>query len=149
MQDGELYVVGRMKDTIIIRGSNHAAEDIEATVAASHSGFAGLSGAAFATDVAGDEQLVVVQEMARTAGDDERSAAAQAAFTSVTREHGLRLHDLVLLRPGAIPRTLNGKVQRQRCRTMYQAGEFERLDSGSRLPWLGINRDLAATTQAR
>jgi acyl-CoA synthetase (AMP-forming)/AMP-acid ligase II len=143
LQDGELYVVGRMKDTIVIRGSNHAAEDIEATVAASHSGFIGLPGAAFATEAAGEEQVVVVQEIARSAGDDERGAAAEAAFQNVTREHGLRLHELLLLRPGAVPRTLNGKVQRHRCRELYQAGGFDESSSAG-LRWLGRNRGLAA-----
>jgi acyl-CoA synthetase (AMP-forming)/AMP-acid ligase II len=132
-----------MKDTIVIRGSNHAAEDIEATVAFSHSGFASLPGAAFSIEVAGDEQLVVVQEIARSAGDDERSAAAEAAFQNVTREHGLRLHDLLLLRPGAVPRTLNGKVQRRRCRELYQAGGFDGLSMPADLRWLGRNRALA------
>jgi len=139
VRDGALYVIGRLKDTIIIRGVNHAAEDIEATVAASHRAFAEHQGAAFGVEIAGDEHLIVVQEIASFADEAVQNAAAELAFESITRAHGIRLYDLVLVRAHALPRTLNGKKQRQRCRDLYQAGGFQRLNARESLRWLGTN----------
>jgi acyl-CoA synthetase (AMP-forming)/AMP-acid ligase II len=126
LEGGELFVVGRLKDIIIVRGVNHAPEDIEATVATSHDGFSGSVSAAFGVNLSDEEQVVVVQEVKRPA-DVELEVAIRAAFEGVTREHGLRLHDLIVVRQGAIPRTSSGKVRRGRCREMYQANEFDRL----------------------
>jgi acyl-CoA synthetase (AMP-forming)/AMP-acid ligase II len=138
--DGELFVIGRLKDTIVIRGKNHAPEDIEATVAQSHEAYAAMRGAAFVVDAHGQERLVVVQEIARSIHDPvERQAAAAAAFEQITRRHGLLLHDFVLVGPGSIPRTSSGKVRRRHCREMYEANRFERLTTDlSEL--LGMNR---------
>lgn len=140
VERGDLFIVGRMKDMIIIRGMNHAPADIEASVGASHTTFSGLATAAFGIDDTGEEQVVVVQEIKPPVYNrDEPKIAAEAAFEHVTRDHGLRLYDLVLVRAGAIPRTSSGKVRRHRCREMYQAGEFERLNATADLEFLGIN----------
>jgi acyl-CoA synthetase (AMP-forming)/AMP-acid ligase II len=141
--DGELFVTGRMKDAIIIRGTNHAPEDIEASVASSHQGYAAMAGAAFAVQTAQSEEVVVVHEIARSVKDRAgQNAAVEAAFERVVGDHGLRLLDFVLVRPGAVPRTSSGKVQRQRCREIYQMRKFERLNDPLDLPWLGINREI-------
>ena len=142
VKDGELFVTGRMKDTIVIRGSKHAPEDIEATVADSHPIYATQAGAAFALQIAREEQVVVVQEIARWAKDrDQQQVATEVAFKHVARDHGLRLFDFVLVWPGAVPRTSSGKVQRHRCREMYQSQEFERLNVLPELNWPGRNRE--------
>lgn len=137
--DGQLFVVGRIKDTIVIRGLKYSAEDIEATVARSHSAFAGLAGAAFGIEVDGQEHAVVIQEIksARGVHFDERSEAALSAFGSITREHGLRLADLLLVRVGSLPRTSSGKVQRARSRAIYSSNGFERLNGPGTLFALG------------
>jgi acyl-CoA synthetase (AMP-forming)/AMP-acid ligase II len=141
VQDGELFITGRLKDTIVIRGSKHAPEDIEATVAGSHEVYATQAGAAFAIQNAQEEQVVIVQEIARWARDrDQQNAAVEVAFEHVAREHGLRLFDCVLVWPGAIPRTSSGKVQRHRCREIYQLKGFQRLNNPPDLHWLGVNR---------
>lgn len=127
--EGELFVVGRIKDTIVIRGLQHASEDIEATVARSHPGFSGSAAAAFGIERDGEEHVIVVQEVARAAlKAGSQAEAVEAAMASVTGNHGLRLLDLMLVRAGSLPRTSSGKVQRARCRALYEAGEFERLD---------------------
>lgn len=125
LRDGELFVVGRLKEAIVIRGLNHDPQDIEETVRRSHPDLAGHLGAAFSVEVEGEEHAVVVQETASSssaAGADPK--ALTAAFSSVTREHGLRLHALLLVRQGALPRTSSGKIQRARSRAMYLAEEF-------------------------
>jgi acyl-CoA synthetase (AMP-forming)/AMP-acid ligase II len=127
VEGGELFVAGRIKDTIIVRGSNHAPEDIEATIGSADTAFATQATAAFGLDVGGQEEVVVIQEAKGAAGSDGWEAPLIRAFEAVTREHGLRLYDFVLVRPGSIPRTSSGKIRRGRCREMYEVNEFDRL----------------------
>ena len=124
LHEGELYLAGRIKDTIIHRGAKIDAEDIESAAAASVPGLA-PAGAAFAIEIGDRECVVLVQEVERRALpllDPE--AAAGAIIEAVAAQTGLRLHDLLLLRPGAIPRTTSGKVQRSICRQLYLAGSL-------------------------
>jgi acyl-CoA synthetase (AMP-forming)/AMP-acid ligase II len=124
-----LFVAGRIKDTIIVNGLKHSAEDIEATAGRSHQLFAGFSGAAFGIDVGGQERAVLVQEIARTGVETDKLAeAVTRAFASVSRDHSLRLFDLEVVRAGSLPRTSSGKIRRSRARDTYLAGGFERLN---------------------
>ena len=123
-RNGELYVVGRLKDTIIHHGVNIHPEDVEATVAGSHAAF-GPAAAAFSIDVAEQERVIVVQEVARERlADLDPTEMIDRALDAVALAHGLRLYDLALVRPGTIPRTTSGKIQRHRCRDRYLAGEL-------------------------
>ena len=141
MRDGELFIVGRIKDTIIVRGVNFAAEDMEATISASDAAFRAMPAAAFGIETAGAEHIVVVQEVDRSRlASADISKAVATAFEHLNREHGIRLHDFLLVRAGTLPRTSSGKVQRHRCRTLYEAGQIDRLNSTKDLPWLGVNR---------
>jgi acyl-CoA synthetase (AMP-forming)/AMP-acid ligase II len=129
MEDGQLFVVGRIKDTIIINGLKHCAEDIEARAMQIHEVFAGFGGAAFSIDISGHEQAVLVQEIGRIrCTPDQVNEAVGQACASVTREHGLRLFDLVVVRRGSLPRTSSGKIQRARARDIYLADGFKRLN---------------------
>ena len=127
LRDRELYVTGRLKDTLIVRGQNIAPDDVEATVAESVQGFAATT-AAFAVDVDDVERIVVVQEIEREylRRLDPKSAISAAA-DAVAERHGFKLHDLVLVPPGAIPKTTSGKVQRRRCREAYLAASLKTL----------------------
>ncbi len=122
VHDGDLYVTGRLREMLIVRGANISPDDVELTVATSVKGFAGVS-AAFSIDVDELERIVVVQEVER---DQLRTldpaSAISEALAAVAEQHGFRLYDLVLAYPGAIPRTTSGKVQRRRCREAYLAG---------------------------
>ena len=121
--DGELYVVGRLKDVVIIRGRNYYPHDIENTVQAAHPAVALAPGAAFSVPAAAGETLVVVQEVRqRTADAVDVAASIRAA---VTREHGLALGDLVLTRPGRLQRTTSGKIRRATARQRYLGGGFD------------------------
>lgn len=122
--DGELYVVGRLKDLIIVDGRNHHPEDIERSLEAAHAAFRPGACAAFSVDIDGSEQLVVAVECERRAtGIDDAAAAARAA---ISLHHDLSLRDLVFLRPGELPRTTSGKVRRIACRECYLSGTFAR-----------------------
>ena len=113
VRSGELFVVGRVKDVIIIRGQNHWPQDIEFTVQESHPDLQANAGAAFAVDIDGEERLVVVQEAKRTAlrgfSSKEIIDSVQAA---VQLEHGVYLHKFCLVKPMAVSKTSSGKIMR-------------------------------------
>ncbi len=116
--DGNLFVTGRLKDLIIIRGRNHYPQDIERTVEQSHSALRLGGGAAFVVEVDGEEALVAVQELnvRRHFDSDE---IIQAIKQAVVEEHELQVHAVVLLKTGSIPKTSSGKIQRQACREKF------------------------------
>jgi acyl-CoA synthetase (AMP-forming)/AMP-acid ligase II/acyl carrier protein len=118
---GELYIAGRLKDLVIVRGENHYPQDIEATVCHAHPAIEPNGAAAFAVEGAEGEALAVVAEVRREAF---RRLDAQEVFAAMRRAvaeaHGLDPAHLVLLRPGTLPRTSSGKVQRNGCRKEWQ-----------------------------
>jgi acyl-CoA synthetase (AMP-forming)/AMP-acid ligase II len=140
VQDGEVFVVGRIKDMIIVRGTNHAPADIESTVASCYGSYAGAAQAAFSIERSGREEVVVVLE----ARAELSSAEIDAVFELVAPHHGLRLYDLVLVPVGAIPRTSSGKVRRRQCRELYLSGLLDRQNDPSDLRFLGLNVEARA-----
>ena len=126
---GELFVTGRIKDVIIIRGTNHYPQDIEHTVETAHPALAQHGAAAFATvDPDGDERLVVVQEIERSyrhrLDSDELTRRVREA---VVAEHDIAPFAVTLLRPGALPKTTSGKVQRALSRQLWLDGGLDLL----------------------
>ncbi len=117
--DGEVFISGRIKDLIIIRGRNHFPQDIERTVESSHPVLRPGCGAAFSIDVNGDERLVVVQEVARTFREADLAAVVGTIRQEVTKNHELAAHAVALIKPGHIPKTSSGKIQRQACRQLF------------------------------
>ncbi|MFO1059860.1 MAG: fatty acyl-AMP ligase [Dongiaceae bacterium] len=123
--EDELYVLGRRKEVIIVRGRNHAAHDIEATVAASHPALVPDSTIAFAIERDGTEQLVVVQELGRRALRDLDAPALLAAIRgAVVAAHEIDPAAILLIRPATLPRTTSGKLQRIAAREQYRAGRL-------------------------
>ena len=110
--DGELYVTGRIKDLIIIRGQNHYPQDIESTVAGVHPALRMHGAAAFSIDQAEGEQLGLVLELERNALEIDLAPVAAAVRDAVSRQHQLQIDRLAFVRPGGIPRTSSGKIQR-------------------------------------
>ncbi|MGH9438695.1 MAG: AMP-binding protein, partial [Terriglobia bacterium] len=124
---GELFITGRIKDLIIIRGVNHYPQDIEHTVESCHPALRRHGGAAFGvSDENGAERLVIVQEVERAFRHrlDPREVAATIR-EAVTREHDLTSYRIVLIRPGTLPQTTSGKIQRGRARQLWLAGALE------------------------
>lgn len=133
IRDGELFVTGRIKDVIIIRGMNHYPQDIEQTVQESYPGLQAASGAAFTVEVGGREQLVVVQEVERSHLESlEVPAAIRAIREAVANEHGLQVHAAALIKPGRIPRTSSSKIQRHECRQQFLKGTLGVVDGASK-----------------
>ncbi len=120
--EGELYMTGRLKDLVIVDGRNHYPQDIEQTVEA-HPAVRLHSAAAFAIPHDEGEVAVVVLEQAKNSDGEVAVGALRAA---VSAEHGLRLHDVVVLSPGEVPRTSSGKISRALCRTSYLDGRWAR-----------------------
>lgn len=118
--EGNLFVTGRCKDLIIVRGRNHYPQDIEASVSAAHPALVPHGCAAFSIDRSDAELLVVVQEVARSA---LRTLDAAEVFRAIRRavseEHGLQVHAVVLVRPSTLPKTSSGKVRRRSCRNAF------------------------------
>ncbi|QDT75853.1 putative long-chain-fatty-acid--CoA ligase FadD23 [Lacipirellula limnantheis] len=124
---GELFVTGRAKDVIIIRGRNLYPQDIERTVQQAHE--AVDLGAAFSWEVDGHEQLVVVHQIAREHRRNDMTPVLRAIRAAIVEEHDVDPYQIVLLRPGGLPLTSSGKVQRSRCRDLLVANGLEQLAS--------------------
>jgi len=123
-RDGELFVAGRLKDLIILRGANVYPQDIETTAVNANAALRGVAGAAFALDVGGTERLAVVHELElRFRGDAAEVAAAIRQAVAI--EHDQQLARVVLVKAGRIPRTSSGKVQRRLCRSLLLEGKLE------------------------
>ncbi len=118
--DNELYIAGRLKDLIIIRGVNHYPSDIEFTVSNSHQDLRKNACAAFSVQKQGEEKLIIVQELERNA---LRKESYEDVFDSVRKtlseEHELEAEEIVLIRTGTIPLTSSGKIQRRQTRYDY------------------------------
>lgn len=120
--DGELFVTGRLKDVIIVRGRNHYPQDLERTAQQSHEAVDG--GAAFAVEVGGREEVVLVHQWRREYREADHEQMMHAIRTAVVDEHEIDPHSIVLIRPASLPVTSSGKVQRQRCRELFLAGDL-------------------------
>jgi acyl-CoA synthetase (AMP-forming)/AMP-acid ligase II len=131
MQEGLLYITGRKKDLIIIGGQNHYPQDIEWTVEAALPAVRPGCGAAFSVDVDGEERLVVVAEVDTKQQQGGAALDLEAATATVRQAineaYQLRLHELVFLKPGSVPKTSSGKIQRQAARRAYLERGLQRV----------------------
>ena len=116
LDNGELFVTGRLKDLIIIRGRNLYPQDIELTVEQSHFALRPGGGAAFAIDVNDEERLVVVQEVERQHRKADVAEVAAAIRAAIAEQHEAQVYAVALLKPGSVPKTSSGKIQRHACR---------------------------------
>ncbi len=121
--EGELFVTGRVKDVIIIRGRNHYPQDIEQSAEGAHS--AVLPGAAFALSDEHGERLVVVHQIDRQFRDADHHQIIQAIRRAIVEQHELDPYAIVLIRQTSLPVTSSGKVQRNLCREQYLADELK------------------------
>jgi len=125
VSEGELYITGRVKDVIIIRGRNLYPQDIERTVSRAHAGLRLDAGAAFAIEVLGEEQLGIVHEVDRSCRHDDLSEVARRVRRLIIEEHEVDPHVILLIRQASLPITSSGKVQRSLCRTLYREGQLK------------------------
>ena len=124
VKDGELFITGRIKDLIILRGRNYYPQDIELAAWRSHGSLRRGRTAAFTIDSSEGQQLIVVQEIERNSRRIDLKLVVDAIREAVTRECELRLHHVVLLLPNTIPTTTSGKIQRHACRQGFILGQL-------------------------
>jgi acyl-CoA synthetase (AMP-forming)/AMP-acid ligase II len=125
VQNGELFITGRLNDVMVFWGFNHYPDQLEQTVQESHPAFRSSS-AAFSVPVHNEDRLVIAQEV-------ERSYRDRLSIHEVTelirwrlfQEHFVDVYAIVLLKPGSLPKTPSGKIQRRACRTLFLNQQWE------------------------
>jgi acyl-CoA synthetase (AMP-forming)/AMP-acid ligase II len=127
---GELFITGRIKDVIIVRGINYYPQDIENTVYDSHPSLRRYCGAVFSVLTENtEEKVVLVQEVERVHRRDlEIDEIIGCIREAVVNEHEIALDSIVLIRPGSIPKTTSGKIQRSLARRMWLQNSFKAVD---------------------
>jgi acyl-CoA synthetase (AMP-forming)/AMP-acid ligase II len=114
MRYGELFIGGRVKDLIIIRGQNYYPQDIEWTAERSHALLRAGCGAAFSVEVGVEERLVLVLEVRREFGPADETNVIEAVRERVAERHELQPYAVVLVKTGSINKTSSGKIQTSR-----------------------------------
>jgi acyl-CoA synthetase (AMP-forming)/AMP-acid ligase II len=128
LKDGELFITGRMNDVLVFWGLNHYPHHIEQTVAECHPAFIPGSGAAFAIEVKGESRLVVVQELERSQRHSVTAEdVAETIRWQVFQKHFTDIYAIALVKPGGIPKTSSGKIQRRLCKTQFLDGRLDAL----------------------
>ncbi|WP_157882434.1 type I polyketide synthase, partial [Streptomyces silvensis] len=133
LRGGQLHVVGRTKDVVVVQGRNHYPHDVERTVERADSAVRAGCGAAFAVEVDGAERLVVAYEIDGRRADDAQGLLARAR-SAIADEHEVAPHAVVLLKRSTVHRTTSGKIQRQACRRDF-------LDLGLKVVAASVVRD--------
>jgi len=139
MRDGQLYVSGRLKDLIIIRGVNHYPQDIEKTIDLCHDAIRPGCGIAFCITVENEDQLVFAQEVGRRdeARADEVITRMRDAIYS---RHGVQPYAILLIANGTIPKTTSGKLSRQPCRAQFLEGHLQVIAQWSNPRFVHMNQ---------
>jgi acyl-CoA synthetase (AMP-forming)/AMP-acid ligase II len=127
LYEDQLYITGRIKDLIIIRGQNYYPHDLEFTAQRSHPALQPSSGAAFSVQRDGVEHLILAQEVDGRMEASQIQEITNRISTSITETHDLRLDDIVLVKPWTLPRTTSGKMQRYLCRSAYLSSTLQTL----------------------
>lgn len=126
LNNGQLFVTGRIKDVLIIRGLNHYPQDVELTAFESHEALMPNGAAAFTIVESNEEKLVIVLEVKRTyLRKLDVNEVVMAIQKAVALNHEIQAHSIVLIKPGRLSKTSSGKVQRQKNKQMYLNDEIE------------------------
>jgi len=140
LDQGELFFTGRLKDMIVIKGRNHYPQDIEKTVEQTTSWIRPGCVASFSIDIQGEEKLIVLAEVERRYWSSKRNGGksssqemievkelTQLLRREVSKNHDLQVYTTLLLKPGSLPKTSSGKIQRHACRIEFIANTYEGL----------------------
>jgi acyl carrier protein len=120
----ELFISGRAKDLIIIRGRNFHPQDLEQAIEGCHPAIKPRSAVAFSIDTTERERLVIVQEVMRPAKTNLEEVS-QAIRRAIFEAYELAVDTVALIRIGTIPKTTSGKLQRRACRAQFESGELD------------------------
>jgi acyl-CoA synthetase (AMP-forming)/AMP-acid ligase II len=126
VRDGEIFITGRIKEVIIVRGRNFYPQDIELTAERSHPALRPHAGAAFSVKIGAEERLVIVQEIQRKEWREVDIAEVKGIIAeAIAVEYGISAHETVLVLPGTVPKTSSGKIRRIATRSAYLSGAFQ------------------------
>lgn len=125
----DLFFAGRVKDLIIVRGQNHHAHDVEATVQDAHPAVRAGSVAAFSVDGPDTELLVIVAEVDPSRGD--AAGVLRAVREAVALRHEVLVHAFVPIAARSLPKTSSGKIRRAEARRLFLAGKLAVLDGSA------------------
>ncbi len=141
--DGELYITGRIKDLIIVRGANHYPQDLEWSVQQLNEVFRPDYGAAFSIEDGQEEQLVIVQELERRSGEIDTAQLIADIRQEIAEQHEIMTYAIVLAKPGTVLKTASGKIQRRAIRQNFLKGNINIVDAWSENPVLvaGFDRN--------
>ncbi|GLW11239.1 acyl-CoA synthetase [Microtetraspora sp. NBRC 13810] len=120
----ELFVVGRLKDLIIVAGRNHYPQDVEAVAEAAHPLVRRGCSIAFGAEKAGAERLVVVAEIKPVHEAEELEDIRRAVRTAIASAHAVQPDEVILVAAGSVPKTSSGKLQRRACKAAWESGEL-------------------------
>jgi len=149
LHDGELFVTGRIKELLIIRGRNLDPTDIEFTAQRAHPALLPDSGAAFSQVVEGAERLVLVNELDRAHRKADFDQVFRAVRRAIVDEHGVDPHALVLIRSASLPRTTSGKVRRTATGDLHTKGQLTSIAEWSKVrPRQGAENQAAQSDRA-
>lgn len=123
MIDGKLYIFGRIKDILIIRGKKYAPQDLEFSVQNSHEGIRKGNVAVFGVTVDQEERVVVVAEKSDS-GDYSNEEIFNAIIKAIAGENGISTYEIVLIKPRSIQKTTSGKIQRRANKELYLNNEL-------------------------
>lgn len=144
IHDGQLYVTGRLKDVVILRGRNLFPQDIEATTRETI-GPEGGHAAAFAVDGGRGEALAIVAELPRRFDETKAAELVREIRRAVIDVHEVDPRHVWLVRQATVPLTSSGKIQRRRCRELFDAAQsddsvlkvrhrYDRASAGEQVP---------------
>lgn len=122
LRDGELYIVGRIKNLLIVRGKNFYSNDLEAYIQTLHGGF--QAGAVFSVDSEDEEWVIVLQELDGELAFPEQEALVRHIRQQLTATYGFSPYTVVLVAPGSLPKTVSGKVKHYDCKSAYLSGRL-------------------------
>lgn len=148
IDDGELFITGRLKDLVIIRGKNYYPNDIEDVIGKCHDRFRPGCSAAFSVEHYGEEKLVIVQEVRKNGMKTETEDMRDRVYMAVSKYFRLQVHDVVFIKERTIPKTSSGKIRRHACKENYLQGKWKKksvdFDEFKNLvsEGLGIEREL-------
>ncbi len=121
---GELFLTGRLKDLIIVRGRNYYPHDLEWSAQQAHPGLRRGSGAAFSIAGHSGERVVLVHEIEKQVSESDLMDVVNCIRRALADEYELELHTVVLIKSGTISRTSSGKIQRGACKAAFEAGQL-------------------------
>jgi acyl-CoA synthetase (AMP-forming)/AMP-acid ligase II len=124
VHDGELFVTGRIKDVMIVRGLKHDPHDVELTVEAAVPAVRPGGAAAFTIDAESETVAVAAEVELRDVSAGGRLELLEGIRAAVASAHGIQLSTIVLLTPGVLPKTTSGKIQRYACREGLRSGSL-------------------------